>query len=101
MLILTRRPGESIMIENSDAAGQEDSEETGSVGVGKALITITVLRVKGGQISLGINAPSSISIFREEIYSKKRKQNGNVAEPDQTHYVDYDANYSTDEEDYY
>lgn len=85
MLILTRRPGESIMIESSDAAGQEDLNNTDgsiSLGIGKALITITVLRVKGGQISLGINAPPSIAIFREEIYRKKSKQNGNVIQED-------------------
>jgi carbon storage regulator len=101
MLILTRRPGESIMIESSDAARQEDSDETGGVvsgGIEKALITITVLRVKGGQISLGINAPPSIAIFREEIYRKKINQNGNTPVTDDD--SGYGSDYS-DEDGYY
>ena len=55
MLILTRRVGETVMI------GDE--------------VTITVLGVKGNQVRVGINAPKSVAVHREEIYERiKREQ---------------------------
>ena len=57
MLILTRRVGETVMI------GDE--------------VTITVLGVKGNQVRVGINAPKSVAVHREEIYERiKREQEG-------------------------
>lgn len=50
MLILTRRISESVII-NDD-------------------IKITVLGVKGSQVRLGIEAPKSVSVHREEIYQR-------------------------------
>ena len=47
MLILTRREGESVRI------GED--------------VTVTVLRVKGSQVRLGVNAPKNVSVLREEI----------------------------------
>lgn len=50
MLILTRRVGESVMIGDD--------------------VTVTVLRVKGNQVRLGVNAPKTVSVQREEILKK-------------------------------
>ncbi len=55
MLILTRRVGETLMIGDN--------------------VSVTVLRVKGNQVRLGVNAPKDISVHREEIYDRiKREQ---------------------------
>lgn len=54
MLILTRRVGESVMI------GEE--------------VTITVLRVKGNQVRLGVNAPRTVSVQREEIFERIKNE---------------------------
>ena len=56
MLILTRRVGETVMI------GDE--------------VTVTVLRVKGNQVRLGVNAPKSISVQREEIFHRIKREHG-------------------------
>jgi len=40
-------------------------------------VTITVLRVKGSQVRVGINAPKSVAVHREEVYDRiKREQQG-------------------------
>jgi carbon storage regulator len=56
VLILTRRVGETVMI------GDE--------------VAVTVLRVKGNQVRLGVNAPKSISVQREEIFQRIKRENG-------------------------
>jgi carbon storage regulator len=59
MLILTRRTGETVMIGND--------------------VTLTVLGVKGNQVRIGINAPKSVPVHREEIYERiKRELQGDV-----------------------
>jgi len=50
MLILTRKPGETIIIGDD--------------------IKVTVLGVASKQIRIGIQAPSNISVHREEIYER-------------------------------
>lgn len=64
MLILTRRVGETVMI------GDE--------------VTVTVLRVKGNQVRLGVNAPKTISVQREEIFQRIKQEGAEGAETAQT-----------------
>lgn len=67
MLILTRRPSESIMFGDT--------------------IKLIVLGVKGNQVRIGIEAPRDVAVHREEIYERIRREieadsegvNGNVA----------------------
>jgi carbon storage regulator len=60
MLILTRRVGEAVVI------GEE--------------VTVTVLGVKGNQVRIGVNAPKSVSVHREEIF-ERIKNEGHSASP--------------------
>ncbi len=57
MLILTRKPGERLII-NDD-------------------ITITILEFKGNQVRVGIDAPTDVAVFREEIYQNIIKKESN------------------------
>ena len=52
MLILTRKVGEMIRIGDT--------------------VTVRVLEVRGSQVRLGIEAPSDVRIFREEVYRATR-----------------------------
>jgi carbon storage regulator len=54
MLILTRRVGEAVVI------GEE--------------VTVTVLGVKGNQVRIGVNAPKSVSVHRDEIYERIKNE---------------------------
>jgi len=37
-------------------------------------ITVTVLDTKGRQVRLGINAPRDVSVHREEVYERIKKE---------------------------
>ena len=53
MLILTRKIGESLIIDDQ--------------------ITVSVMDVKGNQVKLGVDAPKEIRVFREEISPRGRR----------------------------
>jgi len=55
MLILTRRPGESLYMADN--------------------IKITVLSVQGRQIKLGLEVPDDMTVYREEVYLRGKEQN--------------------------
>lgn len=45
-------------------------------------VVITVLEVRGDQVRLGIKAPRSVSVHREEVYAELIEQNKAAASPD-------------------
>lgn len=58
MLVITRRPGESVMIGDN--------------------VTLTVLEVKGQQVRIGIKAPPNVHILRSELVGRDTQdRNGN------------------------
>ena len=64
MLVLTRRPGESIMIGDD--------------------IVVTVLDVRGDVVRVGIRAPRSVQVHREEVYLELQKANREAASPSES-----------------
>ena len=60
MLVLTRKPGESIRLGDG--------------------IIVKVLESSSGQVKLGISAPESMPIHREEIYERIKAENLAAAE---------------------
>ena len=58
MLVLTRKPDQSIMV--------------------GADIEITVLEVRGEQVRIGIRAPRSVTVHRKEVFEQIRQENLNA-----------------------
>jgi carbon storage regulator len=61
VLVLTRRGGESVMVGDD--------------------VVITVLDVRGDVVRLGIAAPRSIQVHREEVYRELQAANRSAASP--------------------
>ncbi|MBI3803035.1 MAG: carbon storage regulator CsrA [Nitrospirae bacterium] len=59
MLVLTRKPGEEIFIGDQ--------------------IRVVVIEIQGGQVRLGIDAPATIPIYREEVLAKIMLENKKAA----------------------
>lgn len=68
MLILTRKPGEGIVIGDD--------------------IRITIVEIKGGGIRIGIDAPADKKIYRQEVYDRICQEN---REATQWNIADLDA----------
>ena len=62
MLILTRRVGETVVVGDN--------------------ILVTVLGFKGNQVRLGIEAPSDVSVHREEIFNRLQLDEENEGHED-------------------
>jgi carbon storage regulator len=61
MLVLSRRPGESVVL------GED--------------ITITVLEVRGDVVRVGIDAPRSLKVHRAELLVQLEESNREAASP--------------------
>ncbi len=61
MLVLTRKPNESIMIGDD--------------------VEVSVVEVKGDQVKLGITAPKSIKVHRKEIFLAIQSENIDASRP--------------------
>jgi carbon storage regulator len=59
MLIITRKPGEKIMLGDD--------------------VTVEVIEVSGSSVRIGIAAPRSLPVYREEIWEAVREENAAAA----------------------
>ncbi|MGE3621023.1 MAG: carbon storage regulator CsrA [Acidimicrobiia bacterium] len=71
MLVLTRRANESIVIGDD--------------------VVVTVLEVKGDQVRLGIRAPRSVAVHRQEVVAELERANRSAASPASGAVADFDA----------
>ncbi|AWP25427.1 carbon storage regulator CsrA [Paenibacillus sp. Cedars] len=63
MLILSRNKGQKIMIGDN--------------------VVLSVLEINGDQVRIGVEAPSNITIYREEIFEAIQQQNKEAREFDE------------------
>ena len=59
MLIITRRPGEKIMLGDD--------------------VVVEVIEVSGSSVRIGIAAPKSVPVYREEIWTAVKEENAAAA----------------------
>ncbi len=59
MLIITRRPGEKLMIGDD--------------------IVVEIMEVSGSSVRVGIAAPRSVPVYREEIWTAVKEENAAAA----------------------
>lgn len=62
MLALTRKKGESIIVDND--------------------IEISILELRGDQVKIGITAPKEVPIYRKEVYIQIQKENQAAVSPE-------------------
>lgn len=54
MLVLSRRIGEQIVIDGN--------------------ISVTIVEIKGSQVRLGVTAPRSVRVDREEVHARRQEE---------------------------
>ena len=59
MLIITRRPGQRIMLGDD--------------------VTLHVMEINGNNVRLGVEAPKSLPVYREEIWASVTQENKEAA----------------------
>ena len=64
MLVLSRKAGEKIVVNNGD-------------------ITISVLGITGRKVRLGVSAPSGISVHRKEVHHRIIQATKSEADPEE------------------
>ena len=62
MLIITRRPGEKVMLGDD--------------------VVIEVIEVSGSSVRIGIDAPKSVPVYREELWRAVKAENEAAAKSD-------------------
>jgi carbon storage regulator len=62
MLIITRRPGEKVMLGDD--------------------IVIEVIEVSGSSVRIGIDAPRAVPVYREELWQAVKAENEAAAKAD-------------------
>lgn len=76
MLVLTRKAGEGIIIGDD--------------------VTIKVIEMKGGGVRIGIDAPKSKKIYRQEIYDRIIEENKKASQWDMDALDSLSTNLSTE-----
>ncbi|HID01889.1 MAG TPA: carbon storage regulator CsrA [Desulfobacterales bacterium] len=76
MLVLTRKAGEGIVIGDD--------------------VTIKVIEMKGGGVRIGIDAPKSKKIYRQEVYDRITEENKMASQWDMDALDSLSANLSTE-----
>jgi len=59
MLVLSRRSNESIVIGGD--------------------VVVTILEIRGDQVRLGINAPRTVTVHRQEVHAEIQRENRSAA----------------------
>ncbi len=62
MLALTRKKGESLIVNND--------------------VEITVLEIRGDQVKIGITAPKEVPVYRKEVYLQIQEENKEASNKD-------------------
>ncbi|MGR3292734.1 MAG: carbon storage regulator CsrA [Candidatus Scalindua sp.] len=71
MLVLTRKLGESIIINEN--------------------VQISVIEINKNNIKLGVNAPKELTIYREEVFLKIKEENAQSSSSGIIDFVDFSS----------
>ncbi len=67
MLVLTRKPGEALLIEPEDTA---TAETLAAELLAHGGLTVWIREIRGNSVRLGIEAPPTLKILRAELQRK-------------------------------